>query len=273
MLDRFSKVYPEVKINYEPIPDDYQTKMKTQISGGTEPDVFYVDAVLADELIDSNKLLKLNDGMNAGGIKKSDYYESLINIFSRGDDVYGLPKDFGTLAVFYNTDMVKNAPKADWKWDDFKAWAQENTSGTDPNSKTYGTMLLPDNARFLPFALANGVKVVKDDKTTDINSQAAVDALTFYYGMVKEGMAAGSAQDLSVGWPGEAFGKKRIASALEGGWMVPFLADPKGGYQDVKYTAAPLPMSNSGGKGNLLFTNAYSASAGSKFPKAASVKS
>ncbi|MEO6458708.1 MAG: hypothetical protein ABIO92_10645, partial [Chloroflexia bacterium] len=33
--------------------------------------------------------------------------------------------------------------------------------------------------------------------------------------------------------------------------------------------AAPLPQSNKGGKGNLLFTNGYSASAGTKFPKAA----
>jgi multiple sugar transport system substrate-binding protein len=269
MLDRFTKVYPDVKINYEPIPDDYTTKLKTQISGGSEPDVFYVDAVLADELIDSNKLLKLNDSMAAAGVKKSDYYDRLINIFSRGEDVYGLPKDFGTLATFYNTGMVKSAPKADWKWDDFKAWAKENTSGTDPNSKVYGTMLLPDNARWLAFALANGVKIVKDDKTTDINSPEAIEALDFYYGMVKEGIAAGSAEDLSVGWPGEAFGKERIASALEGGWMVPFLADPKGGYEGVKYTAAPLPQSNKGGKGNLLFTNAYSASANSKFPKAA----
>ena len=269
MLDRFTKVYPDVKINYEPIPDDYTTKLKTQISGGSEPDVFYVDAVLADELIDSSKLLKLNDSMTAAGVKKGDYYDTLINIFSRGEDVYGLPKDFGTLAAFYNTGLAKSAPKANWNWNDFKAWAQENTTGDDPNSKVYGTMLLPDNARFLAFALANGVKIVKDDNTTDINSPEAIEALDFYYGMVKEGMAAGSAEDLSVGWPGEAFGKERIVSALEGGWMVPFLADPQGGYGDVKYTAVALPQSNKGGKGNLLFTNAYSASAITKFPKAA----
>ncbi|HET6262443.1 MAG TPA: sugar ABC transporter substrate-binding protein, partial [Chloroflexia bacterium] len=269
MLDRFTQVYPDVKINYEPIPDDYTTKLKTQISGGSEPDVFYVDAVLADELIDSNKLLKLNDSMTAAGVNKSDYYDTLINIFSRGEDVYGLPKDFGTLATFYNTALVKSAPKENWNWNDFKAWAAENTSGTDPNSKVYGTMLLPDNARWLAFALANGVKIVKDDNTTDINSPEAIEALDFYYGMVKEGVAAGSAEDLSVGWPGEAFGKERIASALEGGWMVPFLADPQGGYEGVKYTAVALPQSNKGGKGNLLFTNAYSASANSKFPKAA----
>lgn len=267
MLDRFTKVYPNVKINYEPIPDDYQTKMKTQISGGTEPDVFYVDAVLADELINSNKLLELNKYMDEAGVSKGDYYESLINIFSREDKVYGLPKDFGSLAVFYNTDMVKNAPKADWTWDDYKAFAKENTQGTDANSKVFGTMHPPDNARWLAFAAANGVKVVDGDKT-DINSPAAVEALDFYAGMVKDG-TAGQPSDVGAGWPGEAFGKKRAAAVVEGGWMVPFLSDPQGGFTGVKYSAAPLPKAPNGKRGNLLFTNAYGASANTKSPKAA----
>ena len=269
MLDRFTQVYPDVKINYEPIPDDYQTKLKTQISGGSEPDVFYVDAVLADELIGASKLLKLNDSMTEAGVAKGDYYENLINIFSREADVYGLPKDFGSLAVFYNTDMVATAPADGWNWDAYKAFAAENTEGTDPNTKVFGTMHPPDNARWLAFALANGVKILSDDgKSTDINSEASVAALDFYYGMVKDG-TAGQAADVGAGWPGEAFGKKRAAAVVEGGWMVPFLADPAGGFSDVKYAAAPLPASPNGGKGNLIFTNAYSASAGTDFPKAA----
>ena len=262
MLNRFTQVYPEVQVKYEPIPEDYQTKLKTQISGGTEPDVFYVDAVLADELISSNKLLKLNDYMAQAGRQKSDYYDSLINIFSRGDDVYGLPKDFGSLAVFYNVNLVKEKPKAGWKWDDYKAWAQANTQGTDPNTKIYGTMHPPDNARWLAFAFANGAKI------DSINSPEAVESLDFYYGMVKEGIA-GQASDVGAGWPGEAFGKKRAAAVIEGGWMGPFLADPASGFTDVKYEAAPLPASNKGGRGNLIFTNAYSASANTKYPKAA----
>jgi multiple sugar transport system substrate-binding protein len=126
----------------------------------------------------------------------------------------------------------------------------------------------PDNARWLAFAVANGVKVVDGD-TTDINSPAAVEALDFYASMVKDG-TAGQPSDVGAGWPGEAFGKKRAAAVIEGGWMVPFLSDPQGGFNDVKYSAAPMPMSPSGNRGNLLFTNAYSASANTKFPKAAS---
>jgi len=268
-LDRFKQVYPDVTVNYEPNPDQYDAKLKAQVSGGTEPDVFYVNPQLADELIDANKLMKLNDYMSTAGISKGDYYESLIGIFSKGDDVYGLPKDFGSLAVFYNTDMAKEKPKADWTWDDYKTWAQANVQNADdPNAKVFGSMHPPDLARWLAFALANGAKIISDDgKSTDINSPAAVESLQFYYGMYKDGIA-GRQQDVAAGWPGEAFGKKRAAAVIEGGWLVPFLADPKNGF-DVKYEAAALPKAPSGGRGNLLFTNAYSASANSKFPKAA----
>ena len=266
-IDRFKQVYPDVQVNYEPVAGDYNAKFKTMVSGGTEPDVFYLNGPLAEELIAANKLLELNAGMDAAGVKKSDYYEQLISIFSKGDKVYGLPKDFGTLAVFYNTEMVTTPPKADWNWNDYAEFVKSNTKG-EGNDKVFGVMHPPDNARWLPFAIANGAKVINDDgKTTGINSPEAVEALDFYYGLLKDGNA-GLATDVAAGWPGEAFGKKRTAAAVEGGWMVPFLNDPASGF-NVKYTAVALPSSPKGNKANLLFTNSYSAAANTKFPKAA----
>ncbi len=275
MLCRFAQVYPNVKVTYEPIPDDYQTKIKTQISGGTEADVFYVDPQLTDLLIDSNKLLELTPMMTAAGVNKGDYFTSLINIFSRGDKVYGLPKDLGSIIVFYNTDMVAKtgakAPPADgkWTWDDYKAFAKTLTQGTDPNTKVFGIAHPADYARWLPFALANGAKVLSDDgKKAAINSPEAKAALDWYYGFIKDGTAT-EPKTVSAGWPGEAFGKGRIAAAIEGGWMIPYLADPGNGFTGIKYNGAPLPMAANGKQGDLLFTNAYSARADTKYPKAA----
>jgi hypothetical protein len=36
--------------------------------------------------------------------------------------------------------------------------------------------------------------------------------------------------------------------AMEGGWLVPFMADPQQGGQDVKYTAIPLPIPEAASK-------------------------
>ncbi len=273
-LCRFAVVYPNIKVTYEPSPDAYDTKIKTQLSAGTQPDVFYVDPPLADIAINANKLLELSPYMSQAGVSKTDYFPALINIFSRTDKIYGIPKDFGSIVVFYNTAMVTStgatAPpvSGNWTWDDYKALATKLTVGTDPNTKVFGTSHPPDYARWLPFALANGATVLSaDGKSSAINSKAALDALTWYYGFIKDGTAA-EPKTLSSGWPGEAFGKGRIGFAIEGGWMIPYLADPSNGYTGIKYQAAPLPKAPSGKQGDLLFTNAWSASADSKYPKA-----
>src|SRR5205814_7318731 len=118
-LDRFNKVYPDVKITYEPQPSDYQTKLLAQVKGGSEPDVFYVDPGLGYQFIPNGILLDLTPALAETGRSKDDYFPALIDVFTGKDGkVYGLPKDFGSLAIFYNTDMVAKTgaptPKDGW---------------------------------------------------------------------------------------------------------------------------------------------------------------
>ena len=54
--------------------------------------------------------------------------------------------------------------------------------------------------------------------------------------------------DVGAGWSGEAFAKKRIASTAQGGWLIPFLDDPKAAF-GVKYDAVPLPVGKTGQQG------------------------
>ncbi len=269
-LARFAQVYPDVKVNYEPNPEGYNDKLKAQFTSNTQPDVFNFEPGLTDDLISSNKVLDLAPYLAAAGRAPSDYFPGLIAIYQRGDKVYGLPRDFNSLMVFYNTDLLAKAgataPKDGWTQADFAAFAKAMTNGTEKATKVYGTDTEADYARFIPFALANGAKIMDNGKCA-INSPAAVDSLNYWYGLWKAGNAS-QKSDVGAGWAGEAFAKQRAASAIEGGWLVPFMSDPKGGFQNIKYDVAPLPVGKDGGKGNYLFTNAWGGSAGSKFPKA-----
>jgi multiple sugar transport system substrate-binding protein len=265
-LARFKQIYPDVTITYEPQPSDYQTKLLAQISGGSQPDVFYVDPGLAYQLIPNGVLLDLSPALAEVGRSKDDYFPALMDTFIGEDGkIYGLPKDFGSLAIFYNTDMVKSAPKEGWTQDDFTAFVKENNSGSG-QSQIFGFSADPDFERWGAFALANGAKVIENNKCV-LNSEAGVSTLEWWYGLYKDGSATIPA-DVGAGWSGEAFAKKRIASAAQGGWMIPFLDDPKAAF-GVKYDAVSLPLGKDGGKGDLLFFNAWGASAKSKFPKAA----
>lgn len=261
-LERFKQVYPDVTITYEPQPSDYQTKLLAQISGGSQPDVFYVDPGLAYQLIPNDVLLDLKPALDEVGRSAEDYFPSLMETFmGENGEVYGLPKDFGSLAIFYNTDLVKNPPEAGWTQEEFRAFVKENKAG-----EVFGFSADPDFERWGAFALANGGEIIADGKCA-VNSEAMVSTLQWWYEMYESGDATIPA-DVGAGWSGEAFAKKRVASAPQGGWMIPFLDDPKASF-GVNYDAVPLPVGEGGEQADLLFFNAWGASAKSQFPKAA----
>ena len=81
-IARFNKIYPEVKVDYQPIPADFQTKIKAMVAGGTAPDVFYVDDQLMTALGMTGQLLPLDDYMKAANVSRKDFIVELLKIFT-----------------------------------------------------------------------------------------------------------------------------------------------------------------------------------------------
>jgi multiple sugar transport system substrate-binding protein len=266
---RFNQVFPNVKVTLEPIPDQYDTAIKAGFSGGTVQDVFLLDGELMGALGPTGQLLALDDAMSTAGVPAADYYESLTALYQQDGKTYGLPKDFGTLVVFVNDDIAQKAgvdPASIKTWDDLKAAAQKMTAGDGP-SKTYGMCLNPDIQRFGASMLQNGDPIIQDNKAV-FNSDKGVAAIDFWYSFKKNGTGE-LYKELGKGWCGEAFSGKNSAMVVEGGWLVPFLADPANGATDLKYSAIPLPIPAGGQPATLLFTNAFAASGKTKYPNAA----
>ena len=266
-LARFNQVYPDVKITYEPQPSDYGTKLLAQIKSNSQPDVFYLDVDLPYQLIPNNVLLDLTPALTEVGRSKDDYFPSLTERLPRqGRQVYGLPKDFTSMALFYNTDLVKTPPKAGWTQDDFTAWVKENTAGSG-QTQVFG---FASDLVFFPywgnFALANGARVIDNGKCA-INSPAGVSTLDWLYGLYKDKFLTLSS-DVGATWEGEAFARKRAASIVVGGWVNPFLNDPNAAF-GLHYDAVPLPLGKTGVQATMLGFAGWGAAAQSKFPRAA----
>ncbi|MEO8286137.1 MAG: sugar ABC transporter substrate-binding protein [Chloroflexota bacterium] len=270
-LARFNQIYPDIKITYEPVPSDYGTKLLTQVSSGTQPDVFYLDVDLPYQLIPNNALLDLAPALAEVGRSKDDYFPALTEVFLGKDanagKVYGLPKDFNSLAIFYNTDMVKTPPKPGWTQDDFTAWVKEN-SHAEGQARVFG---FASDPVFFPywgnFAIANGATVLDDNNKCAINSPEGVSTLDWLSGLYRDKYLA-LPSDVGAGWEGEAFAKKRAVSIVVGGWVNPFLNDPKAGF-GIHYDAVPLPVGKTGKRATILGFAGWGASAKSEFPRAA----
>jgi multiple sugar transport system substrate-binding protein len=270
-LHNFEKLHPNITVNWSPIPGDYATKMRANIASNTVPDVFYLQPSMSSEYISAGKLLNLSPYMARDNIKANDYYSTLLNPFvCTSGQVYGLPKDWNSLGVFYNKQMFQAAglplPAPGWTWTDLQNDAQKLTQHPGTPQSVYGVVLSADLSRWGAFLdQAGGAVLNKDGTQAAFNSPQGIQALEFYDSFFKQNTGA---MPTSVGapWNGDAFGKQRGAMVFEGGWLIPYMTST---YPNVQYGIAPLPVGPTGKQANLSFTNAWTAYAGTKHPDAA----
>lgn len=269
-LQRFEMLHPSIKINWSPIPGDYATKMRANVASNTVPDVFYLLSAMSSKYISAGKLLNLSPYMARDGIKADAYYPSLLHPFvcARGQ-IYGLPKDWSSLGVFYNKQMFQAAglsdPASDWTWQDMQNDARKLTHNAGTPNSVYGAVLSADLSRWGAFLHTAGGSVLNRDGTqAAFDSPQGVSALQFYDSFFKN---QSGAQPTTVGapWSGDAFGKQRAAMVIEGSWLIPYLHTT---YPGLPYSVAPLPVAPNGQRGNLAFTNAWAAYASTPHPAA-----
>lgn len=264
-IERFKAVCPAVTVNYEPIPDEFQTKLKAAMAGGTAPDVFYVDDQLMTAFAPNEQLLALDEYMAEAGVSRDDFIAPLLTIFTLDGQTYGLPKDWGTLGLIYLPEVFAEAgidePTADWTWDDLRTAAQAIAENTDYAGYCQGA----DWARFAPWAFSNGGAYATEDYATatldtpEIKEMAAMQLEMFQEGSLQR------PSDLSAGWCGEAIGKKLAGMTLEGGWMVNYMRTE---YPDVEWKAVLLPQGPDS-RADVIFTNAIGVNAFTQYPRAA----
>jgi len=263
---RFNKIFPNVKINYEPQPKDFQTKMKADVAGGTEPDVFYLDSSLMTAFAPNGVLLALDDAMKTAGASTDDYIGDLVKLYQQDGKTYALPKDQGALALFVSNDMAQKAgidPASLKTWDDVTAAAQKMTSGEGPG-KIFGMCVNPDIQRIGAFILQNNNPIIDNGKAT-FNQDTGVKAFQWYYDFLKN-KTGEVPKNMGADWCGDAFSKQKVGMVYEGGWMLPFMVKQA---PDMKFTALPLPIPSGGKQSTLVFTNGWAVSARTKYPNAA----
>ncbi len=251
-----------ITIQYEPIETDYNAVLTNALSAGTAGDVFYIPGETAPGIIATGKVLPL-DGL----VDTSAFLDNLMQVYTIDGKVYGIPKDFNTLAVWYNKDIFDAAgvdvPNADDDWNSF-ADKLTKVSAMDPN--IHGACLPADFARMGAFAFANGWTPLQPDGSANLLDPAFTQAFDFYTGLVTKGVAVQPA-DVGAGWPGDCLAHEQAAVAIEGAWILGFLRDNA---PNLQYGSSLLPTSpNTGKTGNFIYTVAWGVNADSKVQDAA----
>ncbi|MGX1192041.1 ABC transporter substrate-binding protein [Metabacillus sp. SLBN-84] len=250
----FEEKHPNIDVKLEVITEQYMDVIKTRLIGGEGPDVFYLDAFEAPALIETGVIEPLDEYVTED-FDVEDFEKPLLEAFIADEKTYGFPKDYSTLALFYNKKMLADAGvEVPQTWDEFRDAAKKLTK-----DGKYGFGVAPELARQFWLAESLGGDVVKDGKANFASAEVA-EALKPIIDMHNVDKSAVEPKEVGATWGGEVFGQQKAAMVIEGNWAIPFLADT---FPDVEYGTAELPSVN-GEKSTMAYSVAYVMNAASE---------
>jgi multiple sugar transport system substrate-binding protein len=257
----FEEANPDIDLDVL-ISPDYGTQIQAAFAAGDYPEVFTVGQFDFPSYVDSGLLMQAGDRIEA----VDDIYPSLLSAFSDADgNAYCVPKDFSTLALYYNVDAFEAAgvalPTADWTWDDMAAAAQAITDAdvtAADGSDVIGFSAAADRNRWLAFFWGNGARFFNDAGEIVFDSPEAIAALDFYGSFAANGTGDVPANIGGAGWNGEAFGRGLAAMTVEGNWAIGYLNND---FPDLNWGVVEIPLSPAGTRGTLTFTECWAVSA------------
>ena len=240
----FHQANPNITVKVEVSDwDSYWTKLKTLLSASTPPDVFAMDAPLYLDYQSRGVLLNLQPYLDKNPGLLNGVYPQTLEAYKTADGMYGLPRDFQTIVLFYNKDMFDAAgvayPTGDWTYDDLRNAAKSLTK-IDANGKVTQFGFYADvwdmELIWSEAIWANGGDVINADHTkTLIGEPNALPAWQLFHDMMF----------VDKSWPdtntageygGDPFLAGVAAMTTIGHWAVPGYAEVK-----FKWDVAPMP--------------------------------
>ncbi len=280
MIKKFMEQNPNIEVKYEVITQMFHENILASYGAGVAPDIFYVDSNWAPIFIEKGALYPISDIAPPDFINQ--FYPHLLEPFKGKDGkIYGLPKDWSMLALFWNKKIFAQAglsgpPET---WEQLEEYAKIIA---DKTGKPGLAIYLGGFNRYVPVALSNGAPKPWFEKPGDeawFDRPEVKDTLLWYIKLYLLGKVEREKNnkppyvvqpaDVGAGWLGDAFGKQEVAMVISGNWMIPFLADQ---FPDFKFgedwDIAPLPR-GSKGRATMAYTVALGISAKTEHPKEA----
>jgi multiple sugar transport system substrate-binding protein len=243
----FEKNHPNITVSVEQIPySAYQTKLQEEFASGSGPDIFWINTPWLSTWIKDGFLVNLAPDIQKANINMKQYIPSLVALHTYKGAIYGLPKDWDTIGIYYNENYMKAhglTPPTNWTWNPtnggtflkFLEEATVDTSGNNATSPkfdsskiaTYGMEM--DNAfqtGFGSFWQMDGCHVIPAAwaSSTSFNTPACYQTtqfirnLMYKYHVLVPGSELGANGESPSGQDLNLFAAGKIAMYLEGDW-------------------------------------------------------
>ena len=238
LADAFMEENPDVTVTVTPVPwDAAHDRIVNAIAGGEVPDVTMVGTTWMGEFAALGGL-----DPTPSNIDGSQFFEGAWNTTIVDGTSYAVPWYVETRLLYYRTDLAEEGgvTEAPATWDDLKALA-EAIQGAGAE---YGINLQPGGTgswqTFMPFFWQAGGEILDGSEFT-LDSEACVEALTFYDSFFEEGLTAPAAADVPL--EGQ-FANGDVGSFVSGPWMIGSVTDA--GADPETWTVAHQPTEEAG---------------------------
>ncbi|HET8958113.1 MAG TPA: extracellular solute-binding protein, partial [Microcella sp.] len=103
LIDAFEEQNPGITVELQVNPfGEYWTALQVAAQGGTAPDAFWMLGDRFQVYAANDQLLPLGSAIEEAGVDMSVYPSALVDLFTYEGEMYGLPKDFDTIGLWYN---------------------------------------------------------------------------------------------------------------------------------------------------------------------------
>ena len=204
--------------------DQYWTMLEAGATGGTLPDVFWMHSNEFTKYAEYDMLLDISEKISASeSLDMSKFPQDIVGIYNYDGKQLAVPKDFDTIALWYNKTMFDEAgvsyPDASWTWDDF---AEACRKLTKEDGSQYGYALKPSNNQdgWYNIVYDMGGEIINKDRTASgMNAEGTIRALEFVTGLVKNGYTP-AYEVMTENNPEALFEAGKVAMITQGSWML-----------------------------------------------------
>ena len=294
--DNFKQTNPNINVKITQYGwDDYWSKLTNGFVAGDAPDVFTDHLAKYPEFVSQEQLVPLDDTLTKDGFNVDQYQPGLADLWKGPDGKrYGLPKDFDTVAVFYNKKLIADAgvKEADlqnlqWNPQDGGTYEkmiahltvdQSGKRGDEPGFdkskvKVYGLGLEGGSGSGLGQTQWSMYTGSNNWQYTDKNpwgthynydQPAFQDTIKWYASLIEKGYMPSVAAVTGQG-SADIFTAGKYAMLTHGSWMINSIFSAKG----IEAGVAPTPVGPSGKRASMYNGLADSIWVGSKNKPAA----
>ena len=267
-IDEFSAQNPDIRVRISQYGwDDYWQKITAGFVAGAGPDVFTDHLTRYPDYASRGLLLNIDELEATAAVDLGQYQEGLADLWVTPDGArYGLPKDFDTIALFYDENLLTEAgltpedlqdltwnPEDGGTFEDVIARLSIDANGVrgdedgfDPsNVATYGYASngsggAEGQTQWSWLAASTGWTFTNEPvwgTEYHYDDPRLQDTLSWYFGLVDKGFMAPYAEAGTNPNPTQALASGRGAISSNGSWMIRSYANLEG----IDLGIAPLP--------------------------------